>query len=156
MLDISMPKIVVNATSYSPSMVSSTCRPIMCVTAHLSLHRGDGYCKTQPEVWACTTKAGHNNFLESVVDLIDSYTLKGKDGSNIDFKCLTMINPTTSWFKIVELPTVIQEMTVPPVGKGKMVTFADNTKEADTTFDKSSAQISNLAYKTWFSRYPRC
>jgi len=29
------------------------------------------------------------------------------------------------------------------------------TKVADY-FDKSSAQISNLVYKTWFSRYPRC
>jgi hypothetical protein len=44
MLDISIPKIVVDATSHSPSMVSSTCRPITCVNAHVSLHRGDGYC----------------------------------------------------------------------------------------------------------------
>jgi hypothetical protein len=34
-----------------------------------------------------------------------------------------MINPATSWFKKVELPTVAQKMTVPPVGKGKKVTF---------------------------------
>jgi hypothetical protein len=53
------------------------------------------------------------------VDLIGPYSLKDKDGSNIDFMCLTMINPATSWFKIVELPTVTQEMTVPPVGKIK-------------------------------------
>jgi hypothetical protein len=58
------------------------------------------------------------------VDLIGPYTLKGKDGSSIDFMCLTMIDPATGWFKIVELPTVAQEMTVPPVGKGKKVTFA--------------------------------
>jgi hypothetical protein len=44
MLNISIPKIVVNATSHSPSMVSLMCRPITCVTAHVSLHRGDGYC----------------------------------------------------------------------------------------------------------------
>ncbi len=56
------------------------------------------------------------------VDLIGPYTLEGKDGSSIDFMCLTMINPTTSWFEIVELPTVNQKMTVPPVGKGKKVT----------------------------------
>jgi hypothetical protein len=31
-----------------------------------------------------------------------------------------------------------------------------NTKDADTTFDKSSAQISNLVFKTWFGRYPHC
>jgi hypothetical protein len=53
------------------------------------------------------------------VDLIDPYTLKGKDSLCIDFMCLTMIDPTTSWFKIVELPTVAQEKTVPSVGKGK-------------------------------------
>jgi hypothetical protein len=41
------------------------------------------------------------------------YTLKGKDGLSIDFMCLTMINPTTSWFEIVELPAVSQETTVP-------------------------------------------
>ncbi len=67
-----------------------------------------------------------------------------------------MINPTTSWFEMVELPTVAQETTVPPAGKGKKVTFDKNTKVAEPYFDKSSAQISNLVYKTWFSRYPRC
>jgi hypothetical protein len=41
-----------------------------------------------------------------------------------------MINPATSWFKIVELPTVAQEMTVPPGGKGKKLTFDKNTKVA--------------------------
>jgi hypothetical protein len=87
-------------------------------------------------------------------DLIGPYTLKGKDGSSIDFMCLAMINPATSWFEIVELPTVTQEMTVPPAGKAKKVTFDKNTKVAEPYFDKSSAQISNLVYKTWFSRYP--
>ncbi len=62
------------------------------------------------------------------VDFIDPYTLKGKDGLRIDFMCLTMIDPTTSWFKIVELPTVAQETTVPPPGKGKKVTLDKNTK----------------------------
>ncbi len=30
------------------------------------------------------------------VDLIGPYTLKGKDGSSIDFMCLTMVDPATS------------------------------------------------------------
>jgi hypothetical protein len=90
------------------------------------------------------------------VDLIGTYTLKGKDSLSIDFMCLTMIDPATSWFTIVELPTVTQETTVPPAGKGKKVTFDKNTKVAEPYFDKSSAQISNLVYKTWFSIYPRC
>ncbi len=71
--------------------------------------------------------------------------------------CLTMIDPATSWFEILaELPTVNQETTVPPAGKGRKVTFDKNTKVAEPYFDKSSAQISNLVYKTWFSRCPRC
>jgi hypothetical protein len=61
------------------------------------------------------------------VDLIGPYTLKGKEGSSIDFMCLTMIDPATSWFKIVELPTVAQETTVPPTGKGKKLTIDKNT-----------------------------
>ncbi len=90
------------------------------------------------------------------VDLIGPYTLKGKDRPSIDFMCLTMINPATSWFKMVELPTVTQETTAPPAGKGKKVTLDKNTKVAEPYFDKSSAQISYLVYKTWFSRYPHC
>ncbi len=82
------------------------------------------------------------------VDLIGPYTLKGKGGLSIDFMCLTMINPATSWFKIVELPMVDQETTVPPAGKGKKVTFDKNTMVAEPYFDKSSAQISSLVYKT--------
>jgi hypothetical protein len=39
-------------------------------------------------------------------DLIGPYTLKGKDGTIIDFMALTMIDPATSRFKIVELPIV--------------------------------------------------
>jgi hypothetical protein len=80
------------------------------------------------------------------VDLIGPYTPKGKDGSSIDFMCLTMINPALSWFEIVELPTVAQETTVPPAVKGKKVPFAKNTKVAVPYFDKSSARISNLVY----------
>ncbi len=90
------------------------------------------------------------------VDLIGPYTLRGKNSLNTDFMCLTMIDPTTSWFEIVELPTVAQKTTVPPAGKGKKVTFDTNTKVAEPYFDKSSAQISKLVYKTWFSRYPHC
>ncbi len=60
--------------------------------------------------------------------------------------CLTMINPATSWFKIVELPTVDLVMTVPLAGKSKKVISSKNTTVAETTFGESSAQISNLVY----------
>jgi hypothetical protein len=69
------------------------------------------------------------------VDLIFPYTPKGKDGSSIDFMCLTMIDPAISWFEIAELPTVDQETTVPPAGKGKKVTFDKNSKVVEPYFD---------------------
>ncbi len=55
----------------------------------------------------------------------------------------------------MELSTVTKSM-VPTKGKGKKVTFVNYTKVSETTFVKSPAQISNLVYKNWFSRYPRC
>jgi hypothetical protein len=64
------------------------------------------------------------------VDLVGPYTLKGKDDSSIDFMYLTMINPATSLFEIVELPTV--RVTVPKAGKGKKATCLDYTKDADS------------------------
>jgi hypothetical protein len=64
-----------------------------------------------------------------------------------------MIHPATSWFKIVEL--LIVRVTVPSGGKGKKTTCLDYTKDAEI-FDKTSAQISKLVYKCWFSRYPCC
>ncbi len=40
------------------------------------------------------------------VDLIGPYTIKGKDGLQIDFMALTMIDPASSWFEIAELPVI--------------------------------------------------
>jgi hypothetical protein len=68
------------------------------------------------------------------VNLVGPYTLKGKDGSSIDFMALTMINPTSSWFQVVELPLIIQLMTKKVNGKERI------TKEE--IFDKSSDRIS--------------
>eukprot|EP00804_Cyclotella_cryptica_P018686 CCRYP_007177-RA/>CCRYP_007177-RA protein AED:0.39 eAED:0.76 QI:0/0/0/1/0/0/2/0/200 len=50
------------------------------------------------------------------VDLIGPYTLKGKAGPEIDFMYVTMIDPVTSWFEIVELP-VTEFNSVTPKGK---------------------------------------
>ncbi len=81
--------------------------------------------------------------------------LKGKGNTSIELMCLTMIDSATSWFKIVEPPT-ITKLTVPNMGKGKKVTRNDYTKEVDMASYKPSAQISNLVYNTWFSKYPCC
>jgi hypothetical protein len=64
------------------------------------------------------------------VDLVSPYALKGKDGSVIDFMALTMIDPASSWFKIVELPLVRRLKTTQVNGRESLV--------AKEIFDKSS------------------
>ncbi len=49
------------------------------------------------------------------------YTLKGRDGSSIVFMCLTMIDPATTWFEIVELQTVTKLTTI---GRGWIEKFS--------------------------------
>jgi hypothetical protein len=70
------------------------------------------------------------------VNLVGTYTLKSKDGSSIDFMALTMIDPASSWFKIVELPTNM-----------RLVTKKVNGKERTEVkiFDKSSDRISLIS-----------
>ena len=55
------------------------------------------------------------------VDLVGPYTLNGKYGLSIDFMALTMINPTSSWFEVVELPTITRLMTRMVNGKEKVI-----------------------------------
>ena len=52
------------------------------------------------------------------MDLIGPCTLKGKDKTEIDFMCLTMINPASSWFEKVELP-VTTNAVIPMDTNGK-------------------------------------
>ncbi len=63
-----------------------------------------------------------------------------------------MIEPASSWFEIVELP-VITEVIIPLNTKGCK---SKKTHEEPNLayFDKSSAMISNLVNKIWFSQYP--
>jgi hypothetical protein len=82
------------------------------------------------------------------VNLVGPYTLKDKDGSVIDFMALTMIDPASSWFKIVELPLVRRLKTTTVDGRELLA--------SEEIFDKSSDCIVQLVIKFWFSRYPRC
>ncbi len=82
------------------------------------------------------------------IDLIGPYTIKGKDGLQIDFMALTMIDPAPSWFKIVELPLFRRLKTTNINGKELL--------HLEEIFDKSSDRIAKLVNKTWLSRYPRC
>ncbi len=45
-------------------------------------------------------------------DLISQYALKSKDNTSINFMCLAMNEPVTSWFKIIQLP-IVTKLTVP-------------------------------------------
>ena len=62
----------------------------------------------------CTRKYGHlppkiaktTPWQSVCCDLIGPYILKGKDGSILDFMCLTIINPTTRLVEISELPNM--------------------------------------------------
>ena len=77
------------------------------------------------------------------MDLVGPYTIKAKNGSILDFMCLTMIDPATGWFEIVELPNCD-------------VTYVHNGEEVvKVIIDKSSASVARLFNSTWLSRYPR-
>ena len=84
----------------------------------------------------------------SCVNLVGPYTLKGKGGLSIDFMALTMIDPASSWFEVVELPTIMQLMTKKVNGKERTI--------KEEIFDKSSDQISRLVNKIWLCRYLQC
>ena len=61
------------------------------------------------------------------MDLIGPYTLKGKDGTEIDFMCLSVIDPPSSWFEIVE-PPVTTDAVIPLDTKGQRVSRHINNK----------------------------
>ena len=71
---------------------------------------------------------------------------KDKDGSEIDFMALTMIDPTSSWFKIVKLLLVNQLTTKMVNGKQKV--------SKELIFNESFIQIARLVNKIWLCRYP--
>jgi hypothetical protein len=84
------------------------------------------------------------------VDLIGPYTLKVKDGTVTDFMCVTMIDPATSWFEIVELPvSQLVQLDAPSVDrkgkkKGKRATRDKDDKPKEAYFNKSSATVGSL------------
>jgi hypothetical protein len=61
---------------------------------------------------------------------------------------LTMIDPASSWFELVELPLVSRLTTILVNGKEKL--------SEELIFDKSSNQIARLVNKIWLCRYLRC
>jgi hypothetical protein len=78
-------------------------------------------------------------------DLIGPYALKAKDKTQIDFMCITMINPTMSWFEFVEFP--LSELDIPMGTKGQRGNGTHIHPE-QPYFDKSSATIEYLINRT--------
>ena len=56
---------------------------------------------------------------------------------NVSLNCVTMIDPATGWFKIVEIPTL---------------DLNDLTDVNDEYIDKSSTGVSQLFNNTWLCR----
>ena len=82
------------------------------------------------------------------IDLVGPYTLTAKQsvpgGTTIEkdlhLTCMTMIDPVTGWFEIVEVP---------------YYNIDDIKSKGQQSIDKTSARISQLFNQTWLSRYPR-
>ena len=72
---------------------------------------------------------------------LDHTSSKGKDGTQIDFMCVTMIDPATSWFEIVELPlSQLSERDIPTGTQGHKGSFT-HKKKKEPYFDKISATV---------------
>ena len=61
---------------------------------------------------------------------------------------LTMIDPASSWFEIVELPTIYRLISKKENGKERTI--------EEEIFKKSSDPIARLVNKIWLCRYLRC
>jgi hypothetical protein len=84
------------------------------------------------------------------VDLVGPYSLTAKrfqpDGSiqskELQLTCMTMLDPVTGWFEIVEVPNYI-------------IIDVNNKMDHQPLIDKSSAHVSHLFDQTCLVRYPR-
>ena len=81
------------------------------------------------------------------VDLIGLYTLKVKDKTVIDFMCVTMIYPATSWFEIAEL-LISQPVLDIPMGTKGHEGKDTHIQQKELYFDKSSVAVSMLVNRT--------
>ena len=68
------------------------------------------------------------------VDIVGPYTVKSKDRTKLDFVCLTIIDPVTSWFEIAKLPH-------------SDVEYTREGKEPIEVIDKSSTYIARFLNK---------
>ena len=109
----------------------------LCDRCQLAKHHKRKYGHLPPTI---TTVA---SWKQVCVDLIGPYISQGKVKTVLNLMCLTVIDPATSWFEIVELSTT----EVQVVWKSKEI--------AEIILDKSSACIAHLFNELWLSCYPR-
>ena len=83
-----------------------------------------------------------------------AYTLKGKDSIEIDFMCVKMIDPATSWFEIVE--HLLAEFNSAIIMKKRAISILAHIINLKKPIFTSAAQVGILVNKISFSRYPRC
>ena len=108
-----------------------------CVACQLGKKRKSQYGHLPPKI------AETVPWRSICVESIGPYTIKARDKTILDFMCLTMINPATGWFEIIELPLT-------------SITIKRANKEiTEVIIDKSSASVSHLFNKRLLSRYPR-
>ncbi len=86
------------------------------------------------------------------VDLIGPYTLNGRYKIQVDFMCVTIFDPATSWFEIVELPVSQHRLDIPKGTQGQQgIDTYLHSKQPH--FDRTSATVGNIISMTWFSHY---
>ncbi len=68
--------------------------------------------------------------------------------------CVTMIDPATSWFEIMELSvSQLSEHDIPMGKQGRKGSLTPKQKK-EPYFDKTSATVGSLINRTWFCHYP--
>ena len=73
-----------------------------------------GEYKQTTQIWQAANKTCNHQSLGGIMcGSHRTIPLKGKDKPQIDFMCVTMIDPETSWFELVELPISQQELDIP-------------------------------------------
>ena len=65
--------------------------------------------------------------------------IKAKDNMDLDFMCLTMIDPATGWFEIIELP--LASVTVNQEGKEIAKVIIDKLSTAVSTSEDLQCPI---------------
>ena len=111
----------------------------MCVRCQLGKHRKRKYGHLPPKIVQVTP------WNQVCVDLIGPYMIKAKDKTIVDFMCLTILDPATPWFEIVELPN--KDITC--------IRDKDKEEIREVIIDKFSACIARLFNTPWLSQYLR-